>query len=256
MSESPERKTVLITGSSSGIGLATAKLLLGRGARVIFHGHEPRQELGPELLELLENSESPYLEANFLKEDAPETLASRLTEVVGSLDGFVHCAATPSHQPWRTVSVSEWERVFSLNLRSAFFLSQALAGQLIASQGSIVFVSSTHAVRVNRNNALYDTSKAALNHLVRSLALELKPEGVRVNAVMPGGVDTPMLEQWLVDYTGSSEAAQQTLADGVKSGSVGQPSDIAEVIAFLLSAHARWITGTSVVADGGALLDR
>jgi len=154
------------------------------------------------------------------------------------------------------VSVSEWERVFSLNLRSAFFLSQALAGQLIASQGSIVFVSSTHAVRVNRNNALYDTSKAALNHLVRSLALELKPEGVRVNAVMPGGVDTPMLEQWLVDYTGSSEAAQQTLADGVKSGSVGQPSDIAEVIAFLLSAHARWITGTSVVADGGALLDR
>ncbi len=91
-------------------------------------------------------------------------------------------------------------------------------------------VSSTNALRVNTSNLVYDSSKAALNHMARALALELKSEGVRVNTVMPGGVDTPMLSRWLGDYAGSPAAAKKVLEDGISSGAVGTPDDIASAI--------------------------
>lgn len=249
-------QSFLITGSSSGMGLATAKLLLEEGARVVLHGLQPLADLAPEVHLFLEDEMAHYISADLTQPSAVEALTRGATQWAGQLNGFVHCAAMTSHREWSDVAVEEWDLVYAINLRSAFLLTQRLAPALTETSGSIVFVSSTHAVRVNRRNLLYDTSKAALNHLGQSLALELKPHGVRVNTVMPGGINTPMLRSWLVDYTGSEEEAGHVLDEGISSGRIGQPQDIAHVITFLLSPASCWITGATITADGGALLER
>lgn len=249
-------KTFLVTGSSSGMGLATASDLLGQGARVVLHGYEHPNKLPPGVQQLLSEDNAHYLNADLAAPDSVESLAHEAVHWAGTLDGFVHCAALTSHRTWTEITVSEWDRAFAVNVRAAFLLSQHLAPALRRSRGAIVLVSSTHAMRVNRKNIVYDTSKAALNQLSLALALEFKTDGVRVNTVMPGGVNTPMLQNWLVDYTGSDLEAQALLKEGLDLGRIGQPNDIAQVITFLLSPASRWITGATVTADGGAILER
>lgn len=248
------RHSILVTGSTSGIGLATARRLHDDGARVILHGRRSPSELPDLVLELLESDRVSYVVADLSKPDQARELADLARQQAGSLSGVVLNAAVELHKPWDETTAAEWDSVMSVNVRSALLITQGAAPYLTESQGSIVVVSSTNALRVNTSNLVYDSSKAALNHMARALALELKSEGVRVNTVMPGGVDTPMLSRWLGDYAGSPAAAKKVLEDGISSGAVGTPDDIASAILFLLSDDARWVTGAQLVVDGGAYL--
>lgn len=248
------RHSILVTGSTSGIGLATARRLHDDGARVILHGRRSSSELPEAMLELLESDRVSYVVADLSKPDQARELADLAQQQAGSLSGVVLNAAVELHKPWDETTAAEWDSVMSVNVRSALLITQGAAPYLTESQGSIVVVSSTNALRVNTSNLVYDSSKAALNHMARALALELKSEGIRVNTVMPGGVDTPMLSRWLGDYAGSPAAAKKVLEDGISSGAVGTPDDIASAILFLLSDDARWVTGAQLVVDGGAYL--
>lgn len=248
------RHSILVTGSTSGIGLATARRLHDDGAQVILHGRRSSSELPAAVLELLESDRVSYVVADLSKPDQARELADLAQQQAGSLSGVVLNAAMELHKPWDETTAAEWDSVMSVNVRSALLITQGAAPYLTESQGSIVVVSSTNALRVNTSNLVYDSSKAALNHMARALALELKSEGVRVNTVMPGGVDTPMLSRWLGDYAGSPAAAKKVLEDGISSGAVGTPDDIASAILFLLSDDARWVTGAQLVVDGGAYL--
>ena len=248
------RHSILVTGSTSGIGLATALRLHDGGARVVLHGRRPSSELPHAVLELLQSDRVAYVDADVSKPDQARELPDLAQEQVGSLSGVVLNAAVELHKPWDETTAAEWDSVMSVNVRSALLITQGAAPYLKKSQGSIVVVSSTNALRVNTSNLVYDSSKAALNHMARALALELKAEGIRVNTVMPGGVDTPMLSRWLGDYAGSPSAAKKVLEDGISSGTVGTPDDIASAILFLLSDDARWVNGAQLVVDGGAFL--
>lgn len=248
------RHSILVTGSTSGIGLATARRLHDDGARVILHGRRSSSELPDLVLELLESDRVSYVVADLSKPDQARELADLAQKQAGSLSGVVLNAALELHKPWDETTAAEWDSVMSVNVRSALLVTQGAAPYLTECQGSIVVVSSTNALRVNTSNLVYDSSKAALNHMARALALELKAEGIRVNTVMPGGVDTPMLSRWLGDYAGSPSAAKKVLEDGISSGAVGTPDDIASAILFLLSDDARWVTGAQLVVDGGAYL--
>ena len=248
------RHSILVTGSTSGIGLATARQLHDDGARVILHGRRSPSELPETVTELLESDRVSYVVADLSKPDQARELADLAQQQAGSLSGVVLNAAVELHKPWDETTAAEWDSVMSVNVRSALLITQGAAPYLTESQGSIVVVSSTNALRVNTSNLVYDSSKAALNHMARALALELKSEGIRVNTVMPGGVDTPMLSRWLGDYAGSPAAAKKVLEDGISSGAVGTPDDIASAILFLLSDDARWVTGAQLVVDGGAYL--
>ncbi len=246
-------KTYLVTGSSSGIGLATAKALLNAGASVILHGRTEAKDLPTEVTELLQNPKSRYLSANLEHAVEASELPARAAAVTGRLDGLVLSAAIPLHKDWLEVTAEDWDRVMQVNLRANLLIAQRASSHLVANGGSIVAVSSTNAIRVNKKNLVYDSAKAALNHMFRSIALELRDQGVRVNVVMPGGVETPMLSHWLKDFAGDD--ADQVLESVRESGLLGDPCDISSAILFLLSDSARWVTGTTLTVDGGALLD-
>jgi NAD(P)-dependent dehydrogenase (short-subunit alcohol dehydrogenase family) len=246
----------LVAGSSSGIGFAIAKRLHHEGFRVVCHGRESK-DCGPEFSQFLAENESSvrYFEQDFGANSLGQEIVDFAFEQWGRLDALVVSSGVHLHKDVHEVSLEEWRRVYAVNLEAPFFLAQSARPYLVPGSGSIIFVSSTNAVHVNRKNGVYDSSKAALNQMARSLALEWKNDGIRVNVVMPGGVETPMLQKWLEDYTGSPGEASTYLESARQSGLVGDPTDIAGAVLFLLSSDAKWITGVALTVDGGVHLE-
>jgi NAD(P)-dependent dehydrogenase (short-subunit alcohol dehydrogenase family) len=248
-------KVALVTGSTSGIGLATASQLLADGWRVQLHGIEVDPPESIQLLVAKFPEQARYVAADLSQ---PEAASAAIRDSVlanfGRLDALVSNAAIAHHGAFGAATEEDWLRVLRVNLLAAYFLTRDLTEQLVDNQGSVVLVSSTNAKRVNHNNLLYDVSKAGLNHLGRAMALELRARGVRVNTVMPGGTLTPMLESWLLDYAGDSESAAKSLAETQATGQLAAPSQIASAIISLLATESQWITGTAIEVDGGAFL--
>ena len=256
MSDSRPAPVALVVGASSGIGFAVARALVDKGYRVVCHG-KSLAEASPEFGSwLAEHSDvAQFVAIDLLEHDGPRRLVAQALESEPKLDALVVSAAMTIHRPIDQLDTEDWATLYQLNVQVPFFLAQAAFPALVAAQGSVVFLSSTNALRVTRNNIAYDSSKAALTHLAKALALEWKSEGVRVNVVLPGGVDTPMLASWLEDYSGSEEAAQEARQRGVEERLIAQPGDIAQPIVFLLSESAAWVTGATLVVDGGQLLE-
>ena len=252
-----QTRVALVTGSVSGIGLATARQLIAAGFAVALHSESTTEAIPEPARKLL--SENPahtsYHTADF---KYPELAAGNLARQVlarwGRLDLLVSNAGTTHHAELAEVSEADWQRVLSVNLLAPYFLVQAAAEALEAAQGCVVMVSSTNANRVNHKNLLYDTSKAALNHLARGLALELRPRGVRVNTVMPGGTRSPMLETWLRDYAPADQTPDQLMDAEQRAGRLASPEQVAAAVLLLADPRAEWITGTAIEADGGVHL--
>lgn len=256
MAISFERQSVLVTGSTSGIGLAVAQRLLAAGARVVLHGQRSEDELPASVSELLSDSlTAHYIQANLEDSSAASELPHKAAAVWGGLSGLVLNAAVTFHKDWLAINAEEWKSVMSINVLAQLLIAQSSAPYLKDAQGAIVVVSSTNALRVNKKNLVYDSGKAALNHMARAWALELREDKVRVNVVMPGGVETPMLSNWLRDYAESEASAEEVLDSGRKSGLIAVPDDIAGSILFFLSNDSRWVTGSTLVVDGGAFLE-
>jgi NAD(P)-dependent dehydrogenase (short-subunit alcohol dehydrogenase family) len=234
--------TALITGGTSGIGLATARLLAGRGAHVLITGRDP--EKGKAALAALGDQHS----VDFIAADLSDLdSVGQLVERAGSVDIIVNNAAAFPTAATVDQDVAGFETVFDTNVRGAYFLVAKLVPHMLANgTGSIVNVSSLGTAKGVPGSSVYSASKAALEALTRTWAVEFAPH-VRVNAVSPGPTRT---EGVLAEWGDRIEA----LGQGTALGRTADPAEIAEVIAFLASPAASYITGANLRADAGGTI--
>lgn len=241
----PKNRVAIITGGTTGIGAATARVLSRRGYRLLLASLSDPDQIEKELA-------TDEISVHFFKADLSDSeRASReiVDEAIvkwGRLDLLVNCAGTISHHEIADVSDSDWEYIFAVNLKAPFFMMQQAIPHLKKSYGSIINVSSTNAWNPAKKNHLYDSLKAALNNLSKGFSLELREFGVRVNAVMPGGVNTPLVDQWLRVYLGHEPASSD-----LENPAVARPHQIATVIAALASDELNWVNGVELPVDGG-----
>lgn len=244
---------IMLTGGSEGIGGATLKLLAqqasvaGETVRIVTtaSGRKPRPDA---LIAELEGygAELLYLTGDLGDAVRAQEIAAEALDFCGGLDLFVSNAGAGAPAKLAEQPLSEWDRIFNLNVRATFVLAQAFHPALRESRGSIVAVASMSGMGAHLGQAAYSPAKAALISLVQNLAVEWAPDGIRVNAVAPGMIQTPLTAA-LYEKPGVSEAR----AARVPLGRVGQPEDIAGVIAFLASPQAAYMTGQTLLADGG-----
>jgi len=233
----------LVTGASSGIGRATAVLLSQLGAGVVANGRD-EQRLA-DTMAALENHGVEHQSAPF-DMCATDAIPGWMTSL-GRLDGLVHCAGVSKLVALRHVTAAMAEEAMRVNWLSAVAVCKGFRQKHVrAEAGSIVLVSS-RATDGIRMNCLYSSAKAALVSLAKSLAAELAPERIRVNCLTPGWVKTPM-----TDAAGGTLTAEQLhQIVGAHVLGIGEPEDIVDSAAFLLSDAARWITGSNLYVDGG-----
>jgi NAD(P)-dependent dehydrogenase (short-subunit alcohol dehydrogenase family) len=244
-----EPRTALITGAAGGIGRATVQLFASSGWQVIGVDRAPFGEPFPE--------NGVYIQSDISIGSNLEVIFSQVHHYTGALNALVNNAAVQISKPLLQTSVEEWDAVMASNLRSVF-LSVKLAHPLFraAGGGSIVNVSSVHAVATSTNIAAYAASKGGLLALTRAMAIEFAPDNIRVNAILPGAVDTPMLRAGLNrgHVSGSDiQTRLDNLARKTVNGRIGQPSEIAHAIYFLADeTQSSFMTGQAMIIDGGA----
>lgn len=237
---------IMVTGASSGIGRDTAVLLSQLGARMLIVGRDPER-----LQETFTRLEGTGHAVEAFDLSVGDAILPWYREVVGRfgpLRGLAHCAGIQSFHPLRILSSATLEKLFKINTVSAALLTRAFQQPNgFQAPASIVFVASTAANLAVPANAAYGASKAAVISMARSFAMELVERGIRVNSVVPGLTDTEMVQR---ARDGMTPEAFQGMVDKHPLG-LGQPRDVAHAIAFLLGETARWITGTTIVVDGG-----
>jgi NAD(P)-dependent dehydrogenase (short-subunit alcohol dehydrogenase family) len=241
----------LVTGAARGIGRAIADELHGRGAHLILVDcNAPGVQAAAEALRRPDRADVFSVVADLSVPEAIAGLAAEVGTLVPRVDVLVNNAGIEFDLPFFQVTAEIFDRVMAVNLRAPLLLSQALVPLFPPEGGAIVNISSIHASHGFANAIPYACSKAGLIALTRNLALELAPRKIRVNAVSPGYVDTPMWEEWLRGASEPARLAEQT-ARLHPVGRRGLPADVAGAVAYLASSHAEWITGTQLVVDGG-----
>jgi 3-oxoacyl-[acyl-carrier protein] reductase len=242
-------KTALVTGASRGMGRATALALAASGARVIVHYGRNADEAKSVVDQIrAAGGRADAIAADLAAPDGAHMLAAQVHDLVGgSLDIIVANAGISKSAAIEDMTVKDFDNLFAVNVRSPYFLVQQLM-PILSDGGSIVFLSSLGARTAVGSLSAYAATKGAIDTLVKYFAVVLGGRGIRVNAVAPGVIDTDMSN---FTKTAEGRAAVQGM-QALKR--IGQPADVATVIAFLASDDARWITGDTIHVDGGSRL--
>lgn len=242
-----DNRVVVITGATSGIGRAAAEKFAGKGAMVILVGRNTRN--GNDIVNSLANEgyKADFIKCDVSVENECEVLARVIKEKYGKVDVlFNNAGIMLNSKEIERLPGDEWHQTFSTNIDSIFYVTKYLKMLLIQSKGCIInnaSIAGMHSYVAGRSYA-YSASKAAVIQFTRQMAMNYAEEGVRVNCICPGIIDTPIL----------GDRDRKVYAERIPLGYVGQPECVADVVYFLASNEARYITGAVIPVDGGASL--
>jgi NAD(P)-dependent dehydrogenase (short-subunit alcohol dehydrogenase family) len=251
-----EGKRALITGGGTGIGRATAEIFAREGAQVMVSGRR-RPELEDTVRRVGKNGgRAGLVQGDMSRPEDAERAVKETVGLFGGLDILVNNAGIITRNASVTsVSIEDWERVLDVDLTGVFLVSRFALLQMLQARrgGSIVNVSSVSGILGDAKLAPYNAAKGGVNLLTKNMALDYAPHGIRVNAVCPGRIATPMPMSRLKP----GEDWETLLAQwgrNVPLGRIGRPEDVAHAILFLASDETEWITGTTLVVDGGSTI--
>jgi glucose 1-dehydrogenase len=246
-----QRQVVLITGAAQGIGAACARRLAASGAQIALWDTQldQAQALAAELRAQGASAHATACDVS-QRADVQAALAATLAQF-GRVDALVNNAGIFRAAEFLEVTEADWDAVISVNLKGSFLVGQAVARQMVSQGrgGAIVHMSSVNATLAIANIASYNVSKGGINQLTRAMALALADHGIRVNAVAPGTIATELARQAVL----SDAASRQRVLGRTPMKRLGEPDEVADVVAFLLSDASRYMTGEIVHVDGGRM---
>ncbi|NLX42423.1 MAG: glucose 1-dehydrogenase [Chloroflexi bacterium] len=238
-------RKAIVTGAGVGIGREVALELARQGADVILHYNSSAagaQSAAEEIAQM--GRKGAALAADLASVAECEALVDRAVSLLGGLDILVNNAGRTDTTPFEQVTPELYDRLMAVNLRAQYFMAQRALPWLTASQGTIINLTSVHALASMPHHTVYEATKGAIAAWTRGLAIELAPRHIRVNAVAPGAIEVPRFFE-RDDYSSEGMGAR------IPWGEVGSPQDIAQMCAFLASDRSRYITGATMVVDGG-----
>lgn len=255
-SEALDGQVALVTGGGSGIGAAAAFSLARRGAHVILFGPDD-QSLAATVEQMNgENLDVEAVPGDVTIPEATESVVNLIRDRIGRLDALVNSAGIQTYGSVESTIVRDWERVIAVNLTGTYLMSRSCIPLLRASGGgAIVNVASVQGIACQRGVAAYVASKGGVLALTRAMAVDHAADGIRVNAVCPGTIDTPLVRAEAELFKGTRDV-EQLLADWGRThalGRVGRPEEVGEVIAFLCESRSSFCTGAEFRVDGGLL---
>jgi NAD(P)-dependent dehydrogenase (short-subunit alcohol dehydrogenase family) len=247
-------RVALVTGGAKGIGKASGASMLRKGASVVFFDNdcEALEKTAAELKSVSEKL--GYLAGDICRADDGGAAVKLAVDQFGGLDILVNCAGIQTYGDVLTTTEEVWDRTMNINLKGHWLMSKwAVPEMLKRGKGSIVNISSAQGLASQMNVLAYVTSKHAMIGLTRSMAVDLAPRGVRVNCVCPGTVDTPMIRN-TINMDPNPQKLEDILNKMHPLGRIARPEEIGEVVAFLASDGASFMTGSIVTVDGGLLV--
>jgi NAD(P)-dependent dehydrogenase (short-subunit alcohol dehydrogenase family) len=246
-----DNKVILVTGGTSGIGRASAELFAREGAKVVLTGRRAAE--GEAVVAGIRQGGGTalFIQADLTRTEAIPDLINRTVANFGRLDGAFNNAGVSDGGPIETLDEATWDRIIDTNLKASFFALRAQVAQLEkqGGGGSIVFNSSILAKLGAPGTSIYSASKGGIDALTRTAAVELGPFNIRVNSVNPSITRTPMTTGRITKNADGSES--HPLAIGIPLGRLAEPEEMAQVALFLLSDRASYVSGQSIVVDGG-----